>query len=77
MPFVAWYGPQGGDPLSRERVLIIQNVTRSMAGQYRCTAFYNDSTSGFYTNNTKNSYVTVTVQCKCRGQEEGREGVKE
>ena len=40
-----------------------------MAGQYHCAAFDEDG--------TENSYVNVTVQCKCRGQKGGREGVKE
>ena len=66
IPSVAWFGPQGGDPLIRERQLIIPNITRFKAGQYRCTVFDQ--------RNKKSSYVTVTVQCKCRGQERRREG---
>ena len=68
IPSVAWFGPQGGSPLVRKRMLIIPNITRSMAGQYRCSASYNG--------NIKNSYVNVTVQCKCREQDGGREGTR-
>ena len=64
IPSVAWFGPQGGGPLTTKRELIIPNITRSMAGQYHCAAFHEDG--------TENSYVTVIVQCELRGLEGGR-----
>ena len=57
---IGWFGPSGGDPLSRERVLIIPKLMRFNAGQYRCTVFGQ--------RDRKNSYVNVTVQCKHIGQ---------
>ena len=71
---MAWFGPRGEGPggegslviYTRERELIIPKIMRSMAGQYRCTVFDHEF--------KKSSYVTVTVQCKCKGQERGKEG---
>ena len=73
LPSLAWVGPQGENPLVRERQLSFPSITRSMTGQYRCRASYDG--------NTEISVVNVTVQCKWRewdgqgGERQGREGI--
>ena len=57
-PTVAWYGPQGGGPLTEARELRFPSVQRSMSGRYHCTASNNG--------NSETSFVNVIVQCKWR-----------